>query len=130
MVHRATKKVMSRPGKGSTRWTGGQPGLGFRLCQAIKRLLVSDQVPVGLSRRAVEALARIREEFAWISADETALVSGTDSKTRRFEPESFPLADGVPARVGRLRGYGNAIVPPLAAEFIAAYREARGQVGE
>lgn len=72
--------VEPEPGKGSTRWTGGQPGLGFRLCQSIKRLLVSDQVPVGLSRRAVEALARIREEFAWISADETALVASNDNR--------------------------------------------------
>lgn len=31
-----------------------------------------------------------------------------------------PLASGVPARVGRLRAYGNAIVPQAAAEFIAA----------
>jgi DNA (cytosine-5)-methyltransferase 1 len=30
-----------------------------------------------------------------------------------------------PSRVGRLRGYGNAIVAPLAAEFIAAYRSVR-----
>jgi DNA (cytosine-5)-methyltransferase 1 len=29
-------------------------------------------------------------------------------------------SDGVPSRVGRLRAYGNAIVPPLAAQFIAA----------
>lgn len=44
-----------------------------------------------------------------------------DGKTRRFEPESFPLAYGLPGRVGLLRGYGNAIVPQLAAEFIAAF---------
>jgi DNA (cytosine-5)-methyltransferase 1 len=54
-----------------------------------------------------------------------------DGKTRRIEPESFPLVDGVPARVVRLRGYGNAIVPPLAAEFIKAacqaIDETRGQ---
>jgi DNA (cytosine-5)-methyltransferase 1 len=31
------------------------------------------------------------------------------------------LAHGVPGRVGRLRGYGNAIVPHVAAEVIAAY---------
>lgn len=36
-----------------------------------------------------------------------------------------PLAYGVPARVGLLRGYGNAIVPQVAAEFIQAYRETR-----
>jgi DNA (cytosine-5)-methyltransferase 1 len=49
-----------------------------------------------------------------------------DGKTRRFEPESFPLAYGLPGRVGRLRGYGNAIAPPLAAEFIAAIMEIAG----
>jgi DNA (cytosine-5)-methyltransferase 1 len=45
----------------------------------------------------------------------------TDGKARRIEPGTFPLAHGVPARVGRLRGYGNAVVPQVAAEFIAAY---------
>ena len=44
-----------------------------------------------------------------------------DGKARRIEPESFPLADGIPGRVGLLRGYGNAIVPEVAAEFIKAY---------
>jgi DNA (cytosine-5)-methyltransferase 1 len=46
-----------------------------------------------------------------------------DGKARRFEPESFPLADGLPGRVGLLRGYGNAIVPQVAAEFIQAFLE-------
>jgi DNA (cytosine-5)-methyltransferase 1 len=41
-----------------------------------------------------------------------------DGKARRIEPGTFPLAHGVPARVGRLRGYGNAIVPQVAATFI------------
>jgi len=50
-----------------------------------------------------------------------------DGKARAIESGLEPLADGVPARVGRLRGYGNAIVPSLAAEFIKAYREAIGE---
>ena len=37
------------------------------------------------------------------------------------EPGTFPLAHGVPGRVGLLRGYGNAIVPQVAAAFIGAY---------
>jgi DNA (cytosine-5)-methyltransferase 1 len=49
----------------------------------------------------------------------------TDGKWRPVEPGTFPLATGAPGRVGRLRGYGNCLVAPLAAEFIAAYREAR-----
>ena len=36
-----------------------------------------------------------------------------------------PLAHGVPNRVGSLRGYGNAIVPQVAAEFIRAFSEVR-----
>jgi DNA (cytosine-5)-methyltransferase 1 len=43
-----------------------------------------------------------------------------DGKTRPVEPGTFPLAHGVPARVGRLRAYGNAVVPQVAAEFIRA----------
>jgi DNA (cytosine-5)-methyltransferase 1 len=43
-----------------------------------------------------------------------------DGKWRPVEPGTFPLAHGLPARVGRLRGYGNAIVPAQAAEFIKA----------
>jgi DNA (cytosine-5)-methyltransferase 1 len=44
-----------------------------------------------------------------------------DGKWRPVEPGTFPLAHGVPARVGRLRGYGNAINPHAAAQFIRAF---------
>jgi DNA (cytosine-5)-methyltransferase 1 len=44
-----------------------------------------------------------------------------DGRWRPVEPGTFPLADGVPGRMGLLRGYGNAIVPPLAAEFVTAF---------
>ena len=50
----------------------------------------------------------------------------TDGKARAVEPGTFPLAAGVPARVGRLRGYGNSIVPEAAAEFIRASEEGVG----
>jgi DNA (cytosine-5)-methyltransferase 1 len=65
-----------------------------------------------------------------------------DGKARRIEPGTFPLVDGLPrgvvpscdisesyaqatseARVMRLKGYGNAIVPAVAAEFISAFME-------
>ncbi|MBW6496103.1 MAG: DNA cytosine methyltransferase [Burkholderiaceae bacterium] len=46
-----------------------------------------------------------------------------DGKWRPVEPGTFPLAAGIPGRMGLLRGYGNAIVPPLAAEFVTAFLE-------
>jgi len=50
-----------------------------------------------------------------------------DGKFRPVESGTFPLANGIPARVGRLRGYGNAIVPQVAAEFITAFMGAAGE---
>ena len=47
-----------------------------------------------------------------------------DGRWRAVEPGTFPLAHGSPARVGRLRGYGNAIVAPAAQGFIEAVMEA------
>jgi DNA (cytosine-5)-methyltransferase 1 len=47
-----------------------------------------------------------------------------DGKWRPVEPGTFPLAHGVPGRVGQLRAYGNAIVPQIAAVFIQACMEA------
>ena len=46
-----------------------------------------------------------------------------DGKARQVptEPALFPLADGIPNRVGILRGAGNAIVPQVAAEVIKAF---------
>lgn len=69
--------------------------------------------------RAGECTAR--QAGAW---DRFDLIPCADGKARRVESGTFPLAHGVPARVVRLRGYGNAIVPQVAAAFIAAYCEA------
>lgn len=41
-----------------------------------------------------------------------------DEKWRPVEPGTFPLADGAPSRVGRLRAYGNAINARAAEVFI------------
>jgi len=46
-----------------------------------------------------------------------------DGKMRPIEPGTFPLAHGAPARVGRLRMYGDCIVAPQAEAFIGAYME-------
>jgi hypothetical protein len=53
--------------------------------------------------------------------DAAEWIVGHDGKARRVEPSIRLLAHGIPARVGRLRAYGNAIVPQAAAAFIGAY---------
>jgi DNA (cytosine-5)-methyltransferase 1 len=51
-----------------------------------------------------------------------------DGKWRPVEPGTFPLAHGAPARVGRLRGYGNAINAEQAIGFIEAYLETKNLI--
>ena len=70
----------------------------------------------GLGQPASKQMGDTR--FPWRQSD---TVDCADGKVRRIEPGTFPLAHGIPARVGRLRAYGNAIVPQVAAEFIGAF---------
>ncbi len=56
--------------------------------------------------------------------DDFELIPCADGKQRRIEPGSSPLAIGIPGRVGLLRGYGNAINPQIAAQFIQASQDA------
>lgn len=46
------------------------------------------------------------------------------------EPTLFPLADGIPGRVGLLRGAGNAIVPQVAAAWVEEFLTAASPEGE
>ena len=48
---------------------------------------------------------------------------GRDEKYRPIEPGIFPLAHGTAKRVLKLRGYGDAICAPTAAEFVRSSME-------
>lgn len=74
--------------------------------------ILRDEAQPGSGRHAIGA--------SWARFE---VVQCRDGKTRRFEPGSFPLANGLPGRVGLLRGYGNAIVPQVAAEFVSAWMD-------
>jgi hypothetical protein len=72
---------------------------------------------------ASEARQQRSRQFGWAGGHPWARpgwVIGHDGKARRVEPSIRLLAHGLSARVGRLRAYGNAIVPEVAAEFIKA----------
>jgi DNA (cytosine-5)-methyltransferase 1 len=56
----------------------------------------------------------------WAACD---WIGCTDGKWRPVEPGTQPLADGTPARVGRLRGYGNAINAEVAKGFVESVME-------
>jgi DNA (cytosine-5)-methyltransferase 1 len=72
----------------------------------------------GHLQQSEDAIANFWSDADWIYC--------RDGKYRPVEPGTFPLAHGVSNRVGRLRAYGNAIVPQEAAEVIEAYCEVRG----
>lgn len=75
-----------------------------------------------------EEKIRAGREFAIVPEftsfwSESTVIYCRDGKYRPIptEPALFPLANGIPNRVGILRGAGNAIVPQAAAEIIKAY---------
>lgn len=72
---RRTVSVVEEVGRGASRWSssGLGWGLSLELAQAMRAVLLGEEPPVELSRRAVGMLARLREE--WRSrVDESAMV--------------------------------------------------------
>ncbi|MGI8935955.1 MAG: DNA cytosine methyltransferase [Phormidesmis sp.] len=73
---------------------------------------------LGNSRARRHGFADDGKASPWTNS---AWIEGLDGKVRPTKPGLCLLADGVPGRVGRLRGYGNAVVPQLAAVFIESF---------
>jgi DNA (cytosine-5)-methyltransferase 1 len=70
----------------------------------------------------LEGRPAMQERAGKFAAWEASMaILGTDGDWRRIEPGVFPLAHGISNRMERIRGYGNAIVPQVAAEFVSAY---------
>ena len=77
---------------------------------------------IGHDGKARRVGTRIRRVADGLSAGVAGLRAGDDAA--KAELEMIPmLAHGVLARVGKLRAFGNAIVPAVAAEVIGAYMD-------
>lgn len=87
------------------------------LCNRCDRLSTTSgyRIPSGIQINGEELISRTKG--FWGNAEWYA---GIDGSIRPIESGLEPLAYGVPARVVRLRGYGNAIVPQTAVIFLRA----------
>jgi DNA (cytosine-5)-methyltransferase 1 len=99
-------------GRGVSDWLGnaGDAGLQARQWEAME----------GPGRRE-EGRAIAQPSLSYSSWSDCYVIPCSDGKARRSGSGVQPLAHGVSNRVGRLRAYGNAIVPQVAVEFIGAY---------
>jgi ATP-dependent Lhr-like helicase len=60
--------------RGRSRWLGEGQFLGFRVCQAIRRILATDSTEPFWSQRATAQMKEVRTECPWASLDSTSLV--------------------------------------------------------
>jgi DNA (cytosine-5)-methyltransferase 1 len=111
---------------------GGDAGAGRLQRGGEHRLEQEDGGPLRGAGRgpwapAAGGVERPREDHApWRAAD---WLRCRDDRWRPVEPGTFPLAHGLPTRMGRLRAYGNAIVPQVAAVFIDSFWGAVADLG-
>jgi DNA (cytosine-5)-methyltransferase 1 len=87
-----------------------QPG-----CRGIDRTSPLGEVVSDTHLSGCENFQRIctAPEQPWVGALVSAYFAGRASDVWRFEPNVGRVADGIPARVDRLRGLGNAVVPQV-----------------
>lgn len=116
------------PGQGQGELARRAEAVGAGGCDVADALRIGRQGPGALGepshptpRRDGKASDAVYAGAGFWSNHEWIL--GADGKARRTKSGICLLADGVPSRVGKLRAYGNAIVPPLAAEMIKAFME-------
>lgn len=95
---------------GAARGSGGLGDSDGPRSQIGQRVRRDNASKLATSERAGAATSGFWADAEWINC--------SDGVARPVKPGLAPLAHGVAGRVGKLRGYGNAIVAPLAAQFI------------
>lgn len=76
----ARKKAYVEPSnmRGRSQWlSSGQP-MHYEMCQGIASILRSEQIHEGLSKRAMELLGDLREEFDWLEDKKSTILVDTD----------------------------------------------------
>jgi len=106
--------------RGAIESAGGVSGLGIALQPRLEGHS-GDERDGHESRRIAAGEAGSVAEASTTHWSDFDIISCRDGKARRVKSGLCVLAHGVPGRVGLLRGYGNAIVPEAAAEFVKAY---------
>ena len=101
----------------SERHAGGVSGTETQVDGA--RIAKHGIVPVGPAN-AGDSLGGPTGHAPLLGRDAADWLYCRDGKWRPVEPGTFPLADAAPARVGRLRAYGNGLDAETATQFIAA----------
>lgn len=95
---------------GATRRSGGLGDSDGPRPQIGQRVRRDNASKLATSERAGAATGGFWADAEWLNC--------SDGVARPVKPGLAPLAHGVAGRVGKLRGYGNAIVAPLAAQFV------------
>lgn len=101
--------------EGQAEWNGSRSSNDGRMGNARSARLEERGRFIGDDGSQQSAIERAGGESFWSSVE---WLQCSDGKARPTKPGLFPLAHGVPGRVGKLRAYGNSIVPQAAAEFI------------
>jgi ATP-dependent helicase Lhr and Lhr-like helicase len=79
---RKVVQVAPAPERGKARWFGGGRGTSYEIAQAMKRVLVGEDLgAVNLSERAASKLGRLRVEHRWVAGEDTAVVESADGRT-------------------------------------------------
>jgi DNA (cytosine-5)-methyltransferase 1 len=82
-----------------------------------------NELRAGWDESGIRGEVNLREFWDDFNIAQCRAIDGS-IQYRRIKPGVYPVADGIPNRVGRIRGYGNSIVPQLAAVFIRSFLEA------